>query len=45
MDGKKFKVTEDNELLGPIVSGVDEEVKNVDEQILQCNLQLKNDIS
>ena len=40
MDGKKIKVTEDNELLGLIVSGVDEEVKNVDEGILQCRSSL-----
>ena len=38
--GEQIDVTEDNEHLGLIVSGQDEEAKNVDENISQCRSSL-----
>ena len=37
---EKIEITEDNEHLGLIVSGVDEEIKNVDEKIKLCRSSL-----
>ena len=38
--GEQIDVSEDNEHLGLIVSGQDEEAKNVDENIQQCRSSL-----
>ena len=40
LSGQRISVTDDNEHLGPVVSGTDEEQKNVDAKIQECRKSL-----